>query len=629
MKPLMDKIISPTQAAYVRRRYINDNIVMAHELIHSMKKSKNKHGLVALKLDMSKAFDRVEWAFIDKMLSSFGFSKDWRTIIYQCISITIVLIRLNGSIFQSYTPTRGLRQGDPLSPYLFIISIEYLVISLMHAEARNLLRGIQVVKNSISANHLLFADDCILFFHADYSSINQVQSCLQNFSNISGQLINFSKSSAFVTSDLSDDAKRDIKNKLRFKQLSSSDKYLGLPILLGKSKTSSFRPIQDSYENRFQGWCSKTLNQAAKTTLVNSFLNSIPSHYMNEGSLAFRNLEKFNISLITKLAWRLCTEEDKPWTQIMKAKYSPYSNFLHLQESPYNSSWIWKGLEMGLYYVRKFHRWDVRDGTKFLVWWNTQLVFDLFPADAAKLILRMHLVQVGTDKLIWEPSRTSEFSVKTTYKALTNLSNGAHQRSLDGLNVNWRKLWKSNAHHKAEETIQHLLIQCDYSRSVWLFMNVNVSLLQNQGTDVVDWIASWFQASTKPSKEEWNHWILTLMITAWFLWKNRCLKKFENKNQNLFLTVHSIKNMVNQCLLGSSMINQKVLQSWSPPPPYEFKINMDASFDYSTSNFGIGMITRDSTGQCCAIRGRFFNGGINPEQAECVSMKEAILWARE
>ncbi|XP_026435095.1 uncharacterized protein LOC113332802 [Papaver somniferum] len=442
MKPLMEKIISPTQAAFVPKRYINDNIVIVHELIHSMKKSKKKQGLVVLKIDMSKAFDSVEWGFVLKMMSSLGFSEDWCTIIYQCLSTTTVSIRINGSNYNSYIPSR---------------------------------------------------DDCIFFFQADDKNIEQVKACLQNFSSFSGQLINFSKSSAYVT------------------------------------------------------------------------------------------------------------------------------------EFP-NNSWIWKGLEVGLHYVKKFHIWDVRRGSKILVWydkwvigldspptprdyfreparvvlvsdlmldnprrWNEQLVWDLFPDNITSLILQMRIPQQGSDRIIWEPSRNGEFSVKSTYKALSNIQQHAYLPS----GMNWKSLWKTDAPHKinlfiwkclkgivptrvilskynssidticprcarAEETLQHLILDYDHSRSVWLSMNINVAVLQQQQTPVSDWI-----------------------------------------------------------------------ETWSPPQLGVLKINMDATFDYFTKTISIGLLIRDSTGYCHGARCRFFNGGIDVEEAECLAMKEAIPWAKQ
>ncbi|XP_026433777.1 uncharacterized protein LOC113331264 [Papaver somniferum] len=461
----MDKLISPSQVAYVPKRLINDNIILAHELIHSMKRSKKKTPLVALKLDMSKAFDRLEWSFIDKMLLHLRFSDDWRTIIQQ--------------------------------------------------------------------------------WH----------------------LINYSKSSAFICGDISQEEKLSITTRLGVKKLCSSDKYLGLPILLGKSKVSSFHSLKDSYNKRFSGWNSKTLNQAARTTMVKSVLNSIPAHYMSnfkmpkttlqqldtlqrnfwwghkgnkginfiswnslcvskeDGGLAFRNLEHYNLALLTKLAWRLCTKPGRQW-------------------SPRR--------------------------------WNSNLINAVFPENIANLILQMRLSQYGEDKLIWEPNSSGEFSVKSAYKAINNDSSLRSSQQSSFPKVVWKNLWKAKVPHK----VKLFLWKC--------LRNIVPTLMQQSLSDK--------------------------RVSCWF-------------------ACHEIRNLIQNCLKDNQQIDQnsseRATQSWSPPKDNYLKINIDALFDHNTKEIGVGLIIRDSAGSAKGIRGRYFNGGVNPEQAECVAMIEAIQWAKE
>ncbi|XP_026410258.1 uncharacterized protein LOC113305441 [Papaver somniferum] len=180
---------------------------------------------------------------------------------------------------------------------------------------------------------------------------------------------------------------------------------------------------------------------------------------------------------------------------------------------------------------------------------------------------------------------------------------------------------------KAEETLNHLIIDCDYSRSVWLGMHVNVSVLQTQHIQVKDWILSWFQQHSTVTTQEFSNWIAMAMITAWFLWKNRCLKEFDNKNQSICSTIFYIKNMLKYCTDQYNQSSTHIDAHWSPPASEELKINMDASFDRDSSYVGIGLILRNSTGTCESIRGRLFHGGIDPEHAECLDFKEAIHWA--
>lgn len=120
LKKSLENIVSPLQSTFLSSRQISDNIIVAHEIVHSMKKSKKKVGNIGLKIDMSKAFDRVNWNFLIKTMRTFGYSEDWCNLIYQCISTTSIDVLLNGNPCAEFKPTRGLRQGDPLSPYLFI-----------------------------------------------------------------------------------------------------------------------------------------------------------------------------------------------------------------------------------------------------------------------------------------------------------------------------------------------------------------------------------------------------------------------------------------------------------------------------------------------------------------------------
>ena len=135
MKVVLQDIISENQSAFVVERLIIDNVLVAHEVMnHINKKKKGKCGEMAVKLDMSKAYNRVEWECLQQIMWKLGFHEKWINIVMRCVSSVKYAIRVNGQPCGQIRPTRGLRQGDPLSPYLFIICVEGL-LALLHRTA--------------------------------------------------------------------------------------------------------------------------------------------------------------------------------------------------------------------------------------------------------------------------------------------------------------------------------------------------------------------------------------------------------------------------------------------------------------------------------------------------------------
>jgi hypothetical protein len=165
LKVVLHKCISDNQSAFVPGRSILDNAMAAIELVHYMKaKTRGKRGDVALKLDISKAYDRIDWEYLRDIMSTMGFSQKWISWIMLCVETVDYSVIFNGNTVGPIIPGRGLRQGDPLSPYLSIICAEGLSALIRKAEGRGDIHGVKICKNAPIISHLLFADDCFLFF---------------------------------------------------------------------------------------------------------------------------------------------------------------------------------------------------------------------------------------------------------------------------------------------------------------------------------------------------------------------------------------------------------------------------------------------------------------------------------
>ena len=203
LKPFMDGLITPFQNAFIQGRLITDNIILAQEIFEFLKrKHKGKWGFGALKLDMNKAYDRVSWNFFTAVLKTMGFSDKWLKWISQCVTTVTYSILINGCPTQTFTPTRGLRQGDPLSPYLFLLRANIFSCALAKQEHTNKLTGLKIGGSSPPLTHLFFADDSFLFFKNNTKSLISIQSTLNWYCTLSGQTINLDKSELYCSPNM-------------------------------------------------------------------------------------------------------------------------------------------------------------------------------------------------------------------------------------------------------------------------------------------------------------------------------------------------------------------------------------------------------------------------------------------
>jgi hypothetical protein len=145
-------------------------VLVAFEALHSMNgRKKGRKGCMTLKLNMRKAYDRVEWEFLERVVEKLGFDPKWIAMIITCVRTVSYSILVNGQACGKITPYRSIRQGDPLSPYLFILCAEGLSYMLRRAEVQKSISGLAISRGGMCLSHLFFADDSLLFCKAKCS----------------------------------------------------------------------------------------------------------------------------------------------------------------------------------------------------------------------------------------------------------------------------------------------------------------------------------------------------------------------------------------------------------------------------------------------------------------------------
>ena len=350
---------------------------------------------MAIKLDMSKAYDKIEWGLIRQVMEKMGLHEKWIELIMHCITSVSYSIHVNGVAYGSITPTRGLRQGDPISPYIFLLCTNAFSSLINNAALNQKITGVSICRGCPKITHLFFADDSLLFCKANGQECQYLIEVLQLYEAASGQKINADKSSVFFSNNTPDDRRCEVLNMLGPMQDTRHKKYLGLPSIIGKSKVEIFAEIKERVEKKLSGWKEKMLSMGGREVFIKAVAQAIPTYTMSyfqipksicddiegimrkfwwgqrgreskiawvcwkkicksklNGGMGFRNLQAFNLAMLAKQGWRLISNPNSLVAQLYKAKYYVHGDVFNakLGSSP---SYTWRSIFNGLEVVRR------------------------------------------------------------------------------------------------------------------------------------------------------------------------------------------------------------------------------------------------------------------------------------
>ncbi|KAL5565122.1 hypothetical protein UlMin_028286 [Ulmus minor] len=264
---------------------------------------------MALKLDMSKAFDRVEWKFIEVVMFKLGFAESWILNIMNCISSVSFSFLLNG-----------------------------LSCLLKKMENENKLHGLNFGRGNLTISHLLFADDSFIFMDANKEDAKVLCDVLKFYGDASGQLVNFDKYEVCFGKYVPNCIRNEVADFLQVNQVDCHEKYLGLPTFADRCKKDLFLFIKNRVWDKLGGW-----NETER------------------GGMGFRNLGCFNQALLAKQGWRLIRNPDSLVGKVLKACYFPNGDFLNARKGKH-ASLVWRSLVWVREIIERGSRWRVGSG---------------------------------------------------------------------------------------------------------------------------------------------------------------------------------------------------------------------------------------------------------------------------
>jgi hypothetical protein len=223
----------------------------------------------------------MDWAYLRAVMAKMGFHNRWIHWMTVCIESVDYSVLVNGEQVGPIIPGHGLRQGDPLSPYLFIICAEGLSSLIRDAESWGVLTVTKLCRQAPSVSHFLFPDDYFPFFKADENQATVMKNILSTYETVSGQAISWPKSKIYCSRNVPDPLKQNITAILGVQVVMGTSKYLGFPSMISRDCNATFASIKDRVWHKINSWSGKCLSKAGREVMIKSILQAIPSYVMS------------------------------------------------------------------------------------------------------------------------------------------------------------------------------------------------------------------------------------------------------------------------------------------------------------------------------------------------------------
>lgn len=540
-------LIDPAQSAFVAGRLMSDNIFLVQELLRKYEVKRDTRRCF-LNVDLAKAYDTISWRFLRFALTTIGLPQRFVDWVMECVSSTTYSIRINGELHDWFPGRRGLRQGDPLSPLLFVICMEFLSRMIKRETATAAFRFHQFCED-IRLSHLIFADDVVLFCRGDLSSVKILMGCLRRFEEISGLAVNVAKSSIFLAS-VPDSERAALIAETGFRVGSFPFRYLGIPISPHGLRVTDYQPLLDRIGGYLSAWARKSISFAGRRELISSVLQGCEGFWLSilpvpalvltrltalcrnflwrrprvrwdtvcmprrEGGIGLLDIGRWNRSFMVKHFWHILSMRDSVWVRWVHHRYlrmvDPLGWMPHRRDSPLIKAIIHaRDLIIGLE--------DREESVEVTL--SEWCLGGRFRVARAYGAIRNRGPTVSWAKEVWRTHNTPKHCFILWLAVLGRLSTYDRLTFLDVDTM--CRLCGADL-----ETHDHLFFECPYSQDVWREISDRFKLpgtLSSLSGTLV-WLGEHARGRSCLARAR----VYALSATVYFIWHARNARVFDN-----------------------------------------------------------------------------------------------------
>ncbi|XP_062076415.1 uncharacterized protein LOC133781446 [Humulus lupulus] len=583
---VLPTLVQSNQGAFIKNRLLAHNILIFHDLLKGYTR-KSVSARCFMKIDLSKAYDNVDWQFVEDLLKELCFPSRFIGWILVCLQGTNYNLLMNGRLQGAFKGEKGLRQGDPMSPLLFVLIMEYLTRLL----ARNTCKkgfGFHPLCKSLKLTNLCFADDLIIFCKGNIKSVEMVNSAFKEFCDTTGLSANKSKSLIYF-GWVKAESKKQILDLVQMEEGSFPLKYLGVYLRPTKWKVADCGIILDKLNKKLNSWASRNLSFAGRAQLIHSVLLGIRNFWMSLfilpqkitaaidkscrdflwgakgnrskyhlpawekvclpkkfGGVGFREGKKWNIALMAKFFWAISSKEDNLWVKWVNSIYLKEQSFWSLSVKQ-DMCWYFKKLLKLREIVDMDKLHQAGRGGKFYVkkFYNSLLSVDKVEYAHTvwhKLIVPKHRF------IFWQAINSQLLTRDHLGKIMPIPSSCCPVCEID------------------DETHSHLFMECIFTRKVF--------------GEIENWLGCYFwprnfidlQERCSKKLHDLRQLVINAVLAAtiYMLWKNRNRCIFYCMSSTIMAISREIKSIVKIRVLGSNNTRVKrvdhyvlnLIESW-------------------------------------------------------------------